>query len=156
MVSGMKARVDLSKVGRGGYEAMLGLERYLKERGLDAPLMHLMKLRASQINGCLYCIDMHARDARMAGVPERKVHHVAAFEESPLYDEREKAALGWAESLTLLADTRAPDAAWERLRACFDEQHAADLTLLVATINAWNRICVGLRSQPPAEWPALP
>ena len=152
----MKARVDLTKVSRGGYEAMLGLERYLKECGLDEALLHLIKLRASQVNGCLYCVDMHARDARLAGVPERKVHQVAAFEESPLYDEREKAALAWAEALTRVADTHAPDAAWERLRAHFDERQASDLTLLVATINAWNRLAIGARSQPPAEWPELP
>jgi AhpD family alkylhydroperoxidase len=152
----MNARVDLMKVGAGALEGLQGLERYLKHSGLDERLTHLIKLRASQINGCLYCCDMHTRDARLAGVPERKVAQLPAFEESSLYDEREKAALAWAESLTRIAETHAPDAAWERLRACFDEQQAADLTLLVGLINTWNRIAIGTRAQPPPTWPKLP
>ncbi len=144
------------KVGAGALEILQGLEKHLKKSGLDERLMHLVKLRSSQINGCLYCCDMHTRDARLAGVPERKVAQLPAFEESSLYDEGEKAALAWAESLTRIADTHAPDTAWERLRAHFDEQQAADLTLLVGTINLWNRLAIGTRAQPPAHWPKLP
>lgn len=144
------------KVGAGALEILQGLEKYLKNSGLDEQLMHLVKLRSSQINGCLYCCDMHARDARLAGVAERKVHQLPVFEESSLYDEREKAALAWAESLVHVAETHAPDAAWERVRAHFDEQQAADLTLLCATINLWNRVATGTRAQPPATWPKLP
>jgi AhpD family alkylhydroperoxidase len=148
--------VNLAKVGTGGLEALLGLERYLAQCGLEPRLMHLIKLRASVINGCTFCVDMHARDARLAGEPERRVHAVAAFEESPLFDDKEKAALAWADALTRIATTHAPDEAWERLRRHFSEKEAADLTWLIGAINLWNRVSIGTRVQPPEEWPKLP
>jgi len=152
----MNARVDLMKVGAGALEILVGLENLLKKSTLDEQLRHLVKLRSSQINGCLYCCDMHTREARLSGVPERKIAQLPAFDESSLYDEREKAALAWAESLVHIDQTHAPDAAWERVRRFFDEQQAADLTLLCATINLWNRLAIGTRAQPPATWPKLP
>jgi AhpD family alkylhydroperoxidase len=145
-----------SKTAPGAYEAMLGLERYLKDCGLPERLMHLVKLRASQLNGCSFCIDMHARDARLAGESERRVHSVAGWEESPFFSEREKAALSWAEVVTRVGDTHAPDADWERLRKHFSEKEAADLTWLVAAINAWNRVAIAFRAPPPDHWPKLP
>jgi AhpD family alkylhydroperoxidase len=135
---------------------MVRLEEYLKGSGLEERLMHLVKLRASQINGCAFCVDMHARDARLAGESERRVHGVAAFEESPLFTEREKAALAWAETVTRISENHAPEAAWQRLRAQFSDKEVADLTWLVAAINSWNRIAISFRSQPPSSWPALP
>jgi AhpD family alkylhydroperoxidase len=153
----MSSRVNYPKLAPGAYEALLSLEKYLASSGLEPKLMHLIKLRASQINGCAYCVDMHARDARLAGESERRVHGVAAFEESPLYSEREKAALAWAETVTRIAETRAPEPAWQRLRAQFSDKEATDLTWLVAAINAWNRVAIALRSSPPAApWPKLP
>jgi AhpD family alkylhydroperoxidase len=148
--------MNYPKVAPAAYEALLGLEKVLHESTLDPKLMHLVKLRASQINGCAFCVDMHARDARLAGESERRVHGVAAFEESPLFNEREKAALHWAEVVTRISDTHAPDTAWERLRAQFNEKEVADLTWLIAGINAWNRVAIAFRSQPPMHWPKLP
>jgi AhpD family alkylhydroperoxidase len=152
----MSSRLNYPKIAPVPYEAMMGLGSYLEHCGLDSKLMHMVRLRCSQINGCAYCVDMHSRDARLAGEPERRVHSVAVWEESPLFDEKEKAAFAWAESLTHLSETHAPDAVWERVRAHFNEKELADLTWLVASINAWNRLGVGLRSQPPAKWPKLP
>ena len=152
----MSSRLDYPKIAPAAYEAMMGLEKYLEGCGLDAKLMHLVKLRCSQINGCAFCIDMHSRDARLAGEPERRVHGVAGWEESTLFDEKERAAFAWAESLTRVGETHAPDDVWERVRAHFSEKELADLTWLVAAINAWNRIGVGLRSPLPPKWPKLP
>jgi AhpD family alkylhydroperoxidase len=153
----MSSRLNYPKLAPGAYEALLSLEKYLHGSGIEPKLLHLMKLRASQINGCAYCVDMHARDARLAGESERRVHGVAAFEESPLYTEREKAALAWTEAVTLISETHAPDAAYERLRAQFNEKEVADLTWLVAGINAWNRVAIAFRSGPPTTpWPRLP
>jgi AhpD family alkylhydroperoxidase len=152
----MSPRLSSPKAAPGAYEAMLAVDKYLAGCGLDPKLMLLVKLRASQINGCGFCVDMHSRDARLAGEKERRVDVVAAVEESPVFSDREKAAFAWAESLTNISVTHAPDAAWERVRAQFDDKELADLTLLIAHINAWNRIAIGLRVPPPAEWPKLP
>lgn len=152
----MSQRVPLNKVAPPVLEALLAIERHLESSGLEPRLLHLLRLRASQVNGCSYCIDMHSRDARLAGEPERRVLNVAGYEESPLYDAREKAALAWAETLTRVSETHAPDAAWERLRAFFDEKQAVELTLAVGMINLWNRAAIGLRVEPPSHWPKLP
>jgi AhpD family alkylhydroperoxidase len=152
----MSRRVNYTELAPGAYHALLGLEQYLEKSGFDRTLLHLVKLRASQINGCAFCIDMHARDARLAGEPERRVHAVAGFDESPLFSEREKAALAWTEVITRIGETHAPDAAWERVRAHFDERAATDLTWAIAAINAWNRVAIAFRAEPPATWPKLP
>jgi len=152
----MSDRSRHMRAAPGALEAMLGLEKYLKQCGLDEKLMLLVKLRASIINGCTYCVDMHSRDARLAGESERRVHAVGAWEDSPVFSEREKAAFAWADALTNIATTHAPDDVYERVRAQFDDKELADLTLLVGAINTWNRISIGFRTPPPASWPPLP
>jgi AhpD family alkylhydroperoxidase len=152
----MHQRLSYNKMASASLEAMIALERSLEDSPIPARLRNLIKLRASQINGCAYCIDMHARDARVTGESERRVHAVAAFEDSPLFDEGEKAALAWAVSLTNLSESHPPNQAWERVRSHFNDRELADLTWLIAAINAWNRISIGFRSEPPAEWPKLP
>ena len=132
-----------------GYEAMRGLERYLKQSDLDARLVHLMKLRASQMNGCAYCIDMHSKDLRAAGDTEQRLYSLDAWRECPYYSERERAALAWTEALTVLgAGDRVPDVVYEQVRQQFTEAEVADLSLAVATINAWNRLAISSRMTP--------
>jgi AhpD family alkylhydroperoxidase len=132
----MQPRID-PKVAPGVYQAMLGLETYLHQCGLEIPLLHLVKLRASQINGCAYCIDMHWKDARAIGETEQRLYGLDAWRESPYYTDRERAALSWTEAVTRVADTHVPDEVYEEVRPYFTEKELADLTLAVATINAW-------------------
>jgi AhpD family alkylhydroperoxidase len=127
---------------------MLGLERYLHECGLEASLIHLIKLRASQINGCAYCLDMHWKDLRALGESEQRLYSLDAWRESPYYTDRERAALEWTESVTLLADGHVPDDVYDRVRAVFNEKEIFDLTLAIATINAWNRLAISARVEP--------
>jgi AhpD family alkylhydroperoxidase len=150
----MQARLNAAVVAPGAYQAMLGVERYLRSSGLDHALLHLIKLRASQINGCAYCIDMHWKDARAGGESEQRLYGLDAWRESPWYTDRERAALEWTEALTLIADTHAPDAAYDALRSQFNEKETADLTLAIATINAWNRLAIAMRSEPGKYQPA--
>ena len=152
----MAPRIDYTKVGSGALRAMYGLEKYLAESSIEAPLRELVKLRASQINGCAYCIDMHWKDARAAGESEQRLYGLAAWRETPYYSERERAALAWAEELTLVAEHHVSDELYEQTRRQFGEQELIDLTLAVATINAWNRIAISFRSEagsyrPPAR-----
>src|SRR3954452_13538650 len=135
----MEARIDYLKAARGGYEAMLGLEKYLHGSGLEESLLHLLKLRVSQINGCAYCIDMHWKDLRAAGEGEQRLYGLDAWEESPYYSDRERAALRWCEAVTRVADTHVPDDVYEQVKPHFSEKELADLTIAIATINAWNR-----------------
>jgi AhpD family alkylhydroperoxidase len=128
--------------------AMLNLEQTVRGSGLEHSLIELVKTRASQINGCAYCLNMHTKDARAHGESEARLYLLDAWREAPVYSEREKAALAWTEALTLLPQTRAPDADYEPLRAHFSEREQVALTLLIVTINGWNRIAVGFRSEP--------
>ena len=149
-------RIDYTKVGSGALRAMYGLEKYLAESRVEKPLRELIKLRASQINGCAYCIDMHWKDARAAGESEQRLYGLAAWREAPYYSERERAALAWTEELTLIAEHHVSDELYEQTRRQFSEQELVDLTLAVGTINAWNRIAISFRSevgsyQPPAH-----
>jgi AhpD family alkylhydroperoxidase len=144
----MEARFNFMKAASGVYEAMLGLEKYLQECGLEQPLLHLLKLRASQINGCAYCLDMHWKDLRASGEKEQRLYSLDAWRECPYYTERERAALAWAEAVTLITDGHAPDAVYEQLRAQFSEKEMCDLTLAVAAINAWNRLAISSRTVP--------
>jgi AhpD family alkylhydroperoxidase len=144
----MQTRLNALSLAPGGYQAMIGLERYLRTCGLDPKLLHVLKLRASQINGCAYCIDMHWKDARAAGETEQRLYGLDAWRESPYYTDRERAALEWTEALTLIADTHAPDSAHDALRSHFSEKEVVDLTLAIATINAWNRLAIAMRSEP--------
>jgi len=143
----MKARIEYWKVAPGGYKALAGVEAYLAQCGLEVGLLHLLKLRASQMNGCAYCIDMHWKDLRAIGETEQRLYGLDAWRESPYYTARERAALGWIEALTDITDGHAPDDVYEEMRAHFSEKEAADLTYAAAAINAWNRLAIGLRSE---------
>jgi AhpD family alkylhydroperoxidase len=142
----MQPRLDFYKASPEAAKAMLALEGAVTKLGLEQSLLELVKLRASQINGCAYCVDMHSSDARKHGESERRLHAVAVWQESPLFSERERAALAWTESLTRIAQTRAPDADYEWLSSQFDERERVNLTLAINAINSWNRLAVGFRS----------
>jgi AhpD family alkylhydroperoxidase len=132
--------------------AMTAFETAVVSSGLEHSLIELVKIRASQINGCAFCLHMHTRDARAAGESEERLHVLAAWWESSLFTPREKAALTWTDSLTLIAQTRAPDADYAIMREEFDEAEAVKLTMLIGAINVWNRLAVGFRSQHPRKW----
>jgi len=150
----MEQRIDYLKVSRDGYKALSGLEEYLHHCGLEAPLLHLIKLRASQINGCAYCIDMHWKDLRSIGENEQRLYGLDAWEESPYYTDRERAALTWTEAVTNIQDGHARDEVFEEVRKQFTEKELADLTVAIATINAWNRLAIAGRSVPGHYQPA--
>ncbi len=144
----MEPRIAYGKYSLDAMKAMLALEKHLKACSIEEKLIHLIKLRASQINGCAYCIDMHSKDARTLGESEQRLYGLDAWRETPYYTPRERAALEWTESLTLVAETHAPDDAYERVRKEFSEQELVDLTYAVATINAWNRLAIAMRAVP--------
>ena len=144
----MQQRVDYQAQAAGVYKAMRGLESYLHTCGLEENLIHLIKLRASQLNGCAYCIDMHWKDLRASGENEQRLYSLDAWRESPLYTDRERAALTWTEAVTLITDGHASDADYEAVRPYFDCKELADLTLAIATINAWNRLSIAARVEP--------
>lgn len=141
-------RIDVAKIAPKAIEPILALERYIHTLGLDERLIELVKLRASQINGCAYCVDMHARRLRELGEPNERIDAVAAWSEGPFFNDRERAALAWAESVTLLSEDHVPDAVFETARAEFGETELLHLTLVVATINVWNRLAVPFRAVP--------
>jgi AhpD family alkylhydroperoxidase len=144
----MDARLDFRKFAPEPMHALQALEKYIAGCGLDDKLVHLLKLRASQLNGCAYCIDMHSIDARAAGETEQRLYALDAWRETPFYDDRERAALAWTESVTLVSQTHVPDAVYDEVREHFSEQEVVDLTYIVAAINAWNRLAIALRSVP--------
>ena len=144
----MSARINALAVSPDGYKAMVGLEQYLARCGIEKMLLHLIKLRASQINGCAYCLDMHWKDLRAGGDTEQRLYGLDAWRESPYYTARERAALEWTEAVTLITQGHVPDEVYESVRQQFSEKELADLTLAVATINAWNRLAIALRSEP--------
>ncbi len=136
-------------------QAMRGLEHYINQSsGLEPSLRELVKMRASQINGCAYCIDMHSKDARAAGESEQRLYALDAWRETPFYSERERAALEWTESLTLIADSHAPDDVFERVHRHFSDEEMVDLTLAIVAINGWNRFAIGFRSVPGSYQPS--
>ncbi len=152
----MKPRIEYVSVAPGAYRALSGLEVYLRQCGLELRLLELVKLRASQINGCAFCIDMHWKDARAAGEEEQRLYGLSAWEEAPYYTDRERAALLWTEAVTLVADGHVPDSVYDAVRPHFSDKELVDLSWAVAAINAWNRIAIALRSvpgsyQPPAR-----
>ena len=147
----MEARLSPYKLAPGAYQALSNMEKYVKETGLEAPLLELVKTRASQINGCAYCLHMHTKDARAAGESEPRLYLLNAWEESQLYTPRERAALAWTEALTLISETHAPDDVYEAVKAQFKPKEIVDLTLLISTINAWNRIAIGFRAVHPED-----
>lgn len=148
-------RVPMGKAFSEAMQAMLALEGTVRKSSLEPALLDLVRLRASQLNGCGYCIDMHTKDARARGETEQRLYLTSAWREAPCYSERERAALEWAESLTLLPQTGAPDDAYQRVAAAFSPEEIVALTLAIVAINGWNRFAVGMRSpvgtyQPPA------
>ena len=144
----MSERIDYSKVTPEGYRAMSGLERYVRGSGLERSLLELVKLRASQINGCAYCIDMHWKDARESGESEQRLYGLMAWRESPYYMERERAALAWTEAVTLIADNHVPDDLYEEVRQYFQETELVNLTLAIVAINGWNCLAISFRTEP--------
>jgi AhpD family alkylhydroperoxidase len=150
----MEARVHYARVAPGIYEAMLGLMSYLRKSGLDESLVNLVSLRASQINGCAYCIDMHWKDLKAADETDQKLYGLDAWAESPYYSDRERAALAWTESVTNLRDGHVPDEVYERVRQVFTEKELADLTFAIAAINGWNRLNIAARTPAGSYRPA--
>lgn len=144
----MTPRLNPMTVAPKLMHAMLELEHKVSGSGLEKSLMGLVKVRASQINGCAFCINMHSKDAREHGEREERLYLLNAWREAPCFSERERAALAWTEALTLLPETHAPDADYDAMKAQFGEEEQVKLTLLIATINSWNRIVVGFRTVP--------
>lgn len=145
----MEARLVPYKLAPKIMQAMVEAEKAVSEAGLEYSLYELVRIRASQINGCAYCIHMHTRDARKAGETEERLYLVAAWRESPLFTPRERAALAWTEALTLIAQTRAPDEDYEALKAHFTDEEIVKLSMAINMINLWNRVAVGLRTVHP-------
>ncbi len=143
----MKPRIDLIRVSPRGLQAMLGLQNYVNQSGLEPSLLELMKMRASQINGCAYCLDMHTKDARAAGETEQRLYLLDAWREAPFYSERERAALTWTEALTILHEEHVPDDAFATVREHFSEQEIVNLSLAIVAINGWNRLMIGFRAE---------
>jgi AhpD family alkylhydroperoxidase len=144
----MKARIDLMHVNPGIFQAMFGLERQVRHAGFDEKLIDLVRMRASQINGCAYCLDMHSKDARAKGETEQRLYSLDAWRETPYYSDRERAALEWTDALTLVSQNHVPDDVYERARAQFSEDELAHLSLAVVAINGWNRLNIAARTVP--------
>jgi AhpD family alkylhydroperoxidase len=142
----MTPRIDIQKyLNSKGGQAMLSLGKAAEESGLDRSLLELVKTRASQINGCAYCIDMHTKDARAMGETEQRLYALNGWRETPFFSEKERAALEWTEAITRIADTHAPDEVYDRVRQHFDESQLVALTLAAVAINAWNRLAISFR-----------
>ena len=147
----MQTRLNYYATAPDAIKPLLDMEKYIKASGLEHSLVELVKMRASQINGCAFCLHMHSKDAREAGETEARLFLLNAWHESRLYTPRERAALQWTEALTLVADTHAPDDAYDAVKAHFAPKELVDLTALIATINAWNRLAVGFRAVHPED-----
>jgi AhpD family alkylhydroperoxidase len=150
----MQQRIDALKVAPDAYKAMASLENYVRQSGLDPRLLDLIKVRASQINGCAYCIDMHSKDARAAGETEQRLYELDAWREAPFYTDRERAALAWTEAVTLVSYGHVSDEVYETVRKQFSEKELVDLTVAVVQINAWNRFAISFRAVPGTYQPA--
>jgi AhpD family alkylhydroperoxidase len=147
----MKPRLNPFQAAPDALKALTALEAEVQGSGLEQSLIELVKTRASQINGCAFCINMHTQDARKHGETEQRLYLLNAWRESPVYTDRERAALAWTEAVTLISATHAPDDVYEEVRAQFSESETVNLTMLVATINAWNRIAISFRLVPPVK-----
>ena len=143
----MSPRLDYAKAAPGAIRSLTGLDSYINGSSLERPLLDLVKLRVSQINGCAYCIEVHSKDARAHGENELRLYALSVWQDAPYYSERERAALAWTESLTLIAESHVPDAAFEQARAHFNETELVNLTLAVIAINGWNRIGISFRPE---------
>ena len=144
----MQPRIDFYTASPDALKAMIALDTAVSKLPLEKPLIELVKLRASQINGCAFCVDMHTADARKAGETERRLYAVSVWRETPFFTPRERAALAWTESLTQLSQTHAPDEDYEQAASQFTPKELVDLTVAIATINSWNRLAVGFRKMP--------
>ncbi len=144
----MEPRIDYTKKAPEALHALSGLERYVRQSGLETKLLELVRMRASQINGCAYCIDMHSKDARAEGETEQRLYGLNAWREAPYYTDRERAALEWTEAVTLVSRDQVPDEVYERVRKHFSETELINLTLAVVAINSWNRIAISFRAVP--------
>jgi AhpD family alkylhydroperoxidase len=153
-VKAMQKRLDYNKVAPGAVQAMYKLHKYSEESGLEKSLLELIKIRASQINGCAYCIDMHTKDARALGETEQRLYALNAWRETPFYTDRERAALGWAEAITLISQSHASDEEFEAVRTQFNEEELVKLTMAIITINGWNRLAIAFRETPGTYQPA--
>jgi AhpD family alkylhydroperoxidase len=150
----MTQRIDYRKASPGAFQAMLGMEDYVRQCGLEHSLLELVKTRVSQINGCAYCLDMHTKDARAAGETEQRLYLLPAWRETSFYSQRERAALAWAEAVTQLSGDAVPDELYQQVRQQFDEKAMVDLTLAIIAINGWNRLAVPFRSEAGTYQPA--
>ena len=150
----MQPRIDLYRLSPEGYKALLGLENYLSKSTVEKKLLHLIKLRVSQINGCAFCLDMHWKDLKVEGETEQRMYSLDAWRETSYYTDRERAALAWAEAVTNITDGHAPDEVFEEARQYFSEQEMADLTLAVTAINSWNRVSIAFRVVPGTYQPS--
>jgi AhpD family alkylhydroperoxidase len=144
----MEPRLDYRNFSHEPLNALLALEKYITGCGLDHRFLHVLKLRASQINGCAFCIDMHSLDARAAGETEQRLYALDAWRETPFFDERERAALAWIEAVTMVSVTHVPDALYEETRRHFRDKEIVDLTYVAVAINSWNRLAIALRAVP--------
>ncbi len=150
----MQSRIEYMEIAPEAMKTMYGLEKYLAACGLEPVLIDLIKLRASQINGCAYCIDMHTKDARARGESEQRLYELVAWRETPFYTERERAALAWTEAVTLIAVEHVPDEVYKQAREQFTEQELVNLTLALVAINGWNRFAISFRTVPGTYQPA--
>ena len=146
----MESRLNPYKASPKAYQAMLALGQVAESSGLERPLLELVKMRASQINGCAYCLDMHSKDARALGETEQRIYLLNAWREAPFYTERERAALEWTEAVTLVSESHVPDDVYERVKALFTPEEVANLTLAIVVINGWNRLSIAFRAVPGA------
>jgi AhpD family alkylhydroperoxidase len=144
----MEQRINYAELAPEGIQALRGLEAYVRSSGLDPGLIDLVKTRASQLNGCAYCIDMHTKDARAAGETEQRLYALVAWQETPFYTDRERAALAWTEAVTMVSRGPVSDAIYEEARRRFSERELVDLTLAVIAINGWNRLGIAFRTVP--------
>lgn len=147
----MSMRIAYSQAAPDAIKALSGTRPYIESSSIDAKLRALVELRSSQINGCAYCVDLHSREARQAGESQQRLDCLPVWRETSFYDARERAALAWAESVTLVSQTGVPDAMYEEARQCFSEKELVDLTLIISVINAWNRIAISFRHGPIAR-----
>ena len=144
----MHARLEYARKSPSGHRAFLALNQFVENCGLEHSLLELIKIRASQINGCAFCLDMHTVDARAAGESEQRIYLLDGWREAPFYSDRERAALRWTEAVTLVSETHVPDDVYEEARRHFNEEELVNLTWAVVTINGWNRMAIAFRSQP--------
>ena len=144
----MKSRIDYAKAAPKVSQAMFALQSVVNDSGLEPSLLELVKMRASQINGCAYCLDMHSKDARAIGETEQRLYVLNAWRESPFYSERERAALAWTEALTRISEDEVSDELYAEVSQQFDEKELVELTLAIIAINAWNRLAIPFRSEP--------